>query len=95
LSDTIILKNNSVDNFIRVKDRLFELVDTKGGNSFYEEIPVNTSEYKTFTISQPILSVNIDNYGAERLDENLAVKTEKLYSKREEEKINGENFECL
>lgn len=95
LSNTTILKNNSIENFIRIKDRLFELVDTKGSNSFYEEIPVNTSEYKTFSISQPILSVNIDNYGAERLDESKAVNTEKYYSKKEEEKINEESFDCL
>jgi hypothetical protein len=95
LTDTTILKNNSVENFIRVKDRVFELVDTKGGNSFYEEIPVNISEYKVFSLSQPVLSVNIDNYGAERLDEAQAVKAEKYYSKAEEQKINEESFECL
>jgi hypothetical protein len=95
ITDTTIVKNNSIDNFIRVKDRVFELVDTKGGNSFYEEIPVNTSEYKTFNLAQPVLSVNIDNYGAERLDEIPPVKTEKYYSKAEEQKINEESFECL
>ena len=95
LSNTTTLKNNSIDNFIRVKDRLFELVDTKGGNSFYEEIPVNSSEYKIFSIPQPVLSVNIDNYGAERLEGVQAVNTEKYYSKKEEEKINEESFDCL
>jgi hypothetical protein len=95
ITDTTIVKNNSIDNFIRVKDRVFELVDTKGGNSFYEEVPVNTSEYKTFNVSQPVLSVNLDNYGAERLDEVPPVKIEKYYSKAEEQKINEESFECL
>lgn len=95
LSPTAILVKNNVDGFVRVKSGVYELMETRDNNSFYEMIPINASEYKVFDVAEPTSSIDNSDYGAEEINPDGFVKSEKYYNKAQEEEINNENFDCL
>lgn len=95
LSPTAILVKNNVAGFVRVKNGVYELLETRDNNSFYEMIPVNNSEYKTFDVAEPISSIDNSDYGAEEVNPENFIKSEKYYNKTQEEEINNKNFDCL
>jgi hypothetical protein len=96
LSDTSVSIKGATEGFIRLRDGVYEMITTDDENGFYEKVNIPTTEYKTYSVEEPILSVDVTQYGAQEATENKEFTTvEKNYSKNEEEKINSDNFECL
>jgi len=90
INNTVISTTADNPEFVRTQDGVYELMTTEIDN-YYEKINTVQSNYKTYDVSEPELSIDPSRQFKTPIVQNT-VNT--YYSAEQENQINADNFNC-
>ena len=92
--NTLLAKTS--DNFIRVDQGVFEMVDSYGDYSVFKRIQENNSNYKAYNkdFTKPVNELDLSSYGITNNDEGTEKTINNKYSAKQETNIDNEIDNC-
>lgn len=95
IDDNNLISKNSNEEFIRLKNDIFENVGTIGNLTMYTKLNANRSNYLSFNVEAPLAQYSLEDYLHLNSSPESFIKAKNYLSKEEKDGLSEDEFSCL
>ncbi len=95
LDDNNLVAKNSTNEFIRLKNDVYEKMQTIGNLSLYSKLGLNKGAYNSFAVEKPESGYSLDDYLHLENKPESFIKAKNYLSKEEKDGLDADEFSCL